>query len=115
MNAPLALTRGFGVALLAAALSAAGCGGRGASSPPDCRDDVGDDLAVAGHTGVEGAKTGGKTAVEGIKTFGSAAGGLVTGGKEEAKSRWNEGKGETKRTANQGAADTKAQRRPRCR
>jgi len=103
------------VALLAAAaILAAGCGGKGASSP-DCRADVGDDVTVAGHTGVEGAKTGGKAAVEGIKTFGSAAGGLVSGGKEEAKARWNEGKAETKRTANQGAEDTKAQRRPRCR
>jgi hypothetical protein len=88
-----------------------------AAAPADkqCREDVGDDVAMGANTGVSGAKTGVTTGVEGVKTFGSSAAGLVEGGSDEAKKRWNEGKKDTKATAHDGAADTKKEaHKPKC-
>lgn len=101
------------IALLAFSTAAvAGCGhsDKGAASPgtPSCRDDVGDDVEVAGRTGASGVKTGAKTAVEGVKTAGSATAGLVEGGTDEAKARWKEGAAQTKKTAREGRSETKA-------
>lgn len=103
---------------LAVAAVSIGCGsrsGKGAASPPSCRDDAGDDVETAARTGVAGAKTGAKTAVSGVKTFGSATVGLVEGGGDEAKARWKEGSSQTKETARTGGAETKKQADvPRC-
>ena len=100
------------IALLALSTAAvAGCGhsDKGAASPePSCRDDLRDDVEVAGRTGASGVKTGAKTAVEGVKTAGSATAGLVEGGTDEAKARWKEGAAQTKKTAREGRAETKA-------
>jgi hypothetical protein len=88
-----------------------------ASKPADkqCREDVGDDVAMGANTGVAGAKTGVTTAGEGLKTFGSSAAGLVEGGSDEAKKRWNDGKKDTKATANEGRAETKQEAHtPKC-
>jgi hypothetical protein len=112
---------GLGTCLVVAVVAAGGlgCGSRssgGASSPPACREDVGDDLEVAGRTGAEGAKTGAKAAVSGVKTFGSSAVGLASGGTSEARSRWKEGSAQTKETAREGGAETKREANvPRCR
>lgn len=106
-------------------LGAAACASRQAEPPAqrpeaeparDCREDVGDDLEMAGRTGVAGAKTGATTAIEGVKTFGTSAAGLVEGGKDEARARWHEGAAETKATARKGASETKREANvPRCR
>lgn len=81
-----------------------------------CREDVGDDVTMAGRTGVSGAKTGVTTGVEGVKTFGNSAVGLVEGGSDEAKKRWRDGKQDTKATAHEGAQETKKEAHtPKCR
>jgi hypothetical protein len=89
-----------------------------APAPADdhqCREDVGDDAAMAGKTGVAGAKTGVTTGVEGVKAFGNSAVGLVEGGSDEAKKRWKDGKQETKATAHEGAQETKKESHtPKC-
>lgn len=86
-----------------------------APAEKECREDVGDDVAMGAHTGVSGAKTGVTTGVEGVKTFGSSAAGLVEGGSDEAKKRWNDGKKDTKATANEGAGETKKEaHKPKC-
>src|SRR5690606_37957012 len=96
------------IAIVLVLLAACSKNERPAVEPqPQCRADVGDDVEMAGRTGVAGAKTGITTGVEGVKTFGSSAAGLVEGGKDEAKRRWRDGKGETKATAHEGAAETK--------
>lgn len=89
-----------------------------ASAPAEtqCREDAADDVAMAGRTGVSGAKTGVTTGVEGVKTFGSSAAGLVEGGSDEAKRRWADGKKDTKATAHEGAQETKREAHtPKCR
>jgi hypothetical protein len=86
-----------------------------APAEKQCREDVGDDVAMGANTGVSGAKTGVTTGVEGVKTFGSSAAGLVEGGSDEAKKRWNDGKKDTKSTAHEGAAETKKEaHKPKC-
>lgn len=110
--------RGLGVLLVCSSFVLACKSDKPAAAPAEsgCREDVGDDVAMAGRTGVSGAKTGVTTGVEGVKTFGNSAAGLVEGGSDEAKRRWNEGKKETKAVAREGAQETKTQAHtPKCR
>jgi hypothetical protein len=110
--------------ILALALAVVGCSpneqkpASTASSPGPkaCREDVGDDVRMAGRTAGAAAKTGITAAADGIVQAGSATAGLVEGGKDEAKQRWKEGGHETKANARKNAAETKHEANtPSCR